>query len=205
MGYYEKYCLPHVLNFACGLDAIEQQRRKVVPLATGRVLEIGMGSALNIPYYDTESVEFVWGLEPSEHMRKKAQKQLRNAPLEVRWLDFPGEDIPLDDNSVDTVLLTYTLCTIPDWLSALEQMRRVLAPGGKLVFCEHGEAPDKGVQRWQTRIDPLWGKIAGGCHLNRQIPGLIEAGGFAIRTLESAYIPGPRIAGYNYWGTATQT
>ncbi|RLC99859.1 MAG: SAM-dependent methyltransferase, partial [Chloroflexota bacterium] len=133
MNFYDEHCLPHLIHCACGLKVIQSQREKVVPVAEGRVLEVGMGSALNIPFYDPDKVEFVWGLEPSQAMRKKARKNLGRAPFEVRLLDLPGEEIPLDDNSVDSVLLTYTLCTIPDWRNALQQMRRVLKPGGKLI------------------------------------------------------------------------
>ncbi len=202
MNLYEQYCLPTLLNFACNLKAIQKQREKVVPLAQGKVLEIGMGSGLNIPFYDVEKIEMVWGLEPSKGMRKKAQANLRTAPFEIRWLDLPSEEIPLDDASVDTIVLTYTLCTIPDWHKALQQMHRVLKPGGKLVFCEHGKAPDKQIHQWQQKINPIWKRIAGGCNLNRPIPKYIEEGGFEIKTIDAEYIPGPRIASYNYWGTA---
>ena len=202
MSIYEKHCLPHFLNFACGLKVIQEQRKKVVPLAEGRVLEIGMGSGLNIPFYNSKKIEMLWGLEPSAGMRKKAQQNLKHARFEVQWLDLPSEEIPLDDHSVDTVVLTYTLCTIPDWHKAMQQMRRVLRPGGKLVFCEHGEAPDENVRKWQKRIDPIWGKIAGGCHLGRPIPRFIQEGGFTIQKIESMYIPGPKFAAFNYWGTA---
>ncbi len=204
MSFYERYCLPQVLNIACGLKVVQKQREKVVHLAQGRVLEVGMGTGLNLPYYDAEKIEFVWGLEPSEGMRKKAQTSLKRAPFEVRWLDLPSEEIPLDDASIDTVVLTYTLCTISDWYKALQQMRRVLKPEGKLIFCEHGEAPDESVRKWQERINPLWRKIAGGCNLNRPIPRYIEEGGFNIQTIESQYIPGPKFAAFNYWGTAKQ-
>jgi len=202
MSFYEKHCLPHIINFVCGLNVIQKQRAKVVPLAHGRVLEVGMGSGLNIPYYNAEKIELVWGLEPSEGMRKKARSNLRQASFEVRWLDLPGEEIPLDDNSVDTVVLTYTLCTITDWKKALQQMRRVLRPNGNLIFCEHGEAPDERVRRWEERINPLWKKVAGGCNLGRPIPRFIEEGGFHIQNIESQYLPGPKFAAYNYWGTA---
>jgi len=202
MSFYENYCLPHVLNIACGLEVIQKQREKVVPLAHGRVLEIGMGSGLNIPYYNAEKIELLWGLEPSEGMRKKAQANLNRASFEVRWLDSPSEEIPLDDNSVDTVVLTYTLCTIPDWCKALQQMRRVLKPSGNLIFCEHGEAPDESVRKWQVRINPVWKKVAGGCNLGRPIPRFIEEGGFKIQKIESQYLPGPKFAAFNYWGTA---
>lgn len=185
MSFYEQHCLPHIINFICGLKEIQKQREKVVPLAQGQVLEIVIGSGLNIPYYDADKIEFVWGLEPSEGMRKKAQPSLKRAPFEVRWLDSPSEEIPLDDHSVDTVLLTYTLCTIPDWHKALTQMHRVLKPDGTLIFCEHGEAPDEKIRKRQQKLNPLWRKIAGGCNLNRPIPRFIEEGGFAIQTIET--------------------
>ena len=204
MSFYEERILPHVIKLACGNKTIRARRRLVVPEARGRVLEIGMGPALNLPFYDPAKVEMVWGLEPSHGMRRIARKQLATAPFEVRWLDLPGEEIPLEDASVDTVLLTFTLCTIPDWRRALEQMRRVLKPGGTLLFCEHGASPDPSVRRCQDRVNPLWRKVAGGCNLNREIPGLIEQAGFRIRTLQAEYMPHtPRIAGYNYWGSAT--
>jgi ubiquinone/menaquinone biosynthesis C-methylase UbiE len=203
MSFYEDHCLPHLINLACNIKPVRKQREKVVPLAEGRVLEVGMGPGLNIPFYDPDRVELVWGLEPAEAMRKKAAPLLAQAPFDVEWLGLPGEEIPLDDNSADTVLLTYTLCTIPDWLTALEQMRRVLKPSGKLVFCEHGLAPDAGVRKWQQRLNPLWNRFAGGCHLNRPIPDYLRQGGFAIQTMESMYIPGPKIAAFNYWGVAT--
>ena len=202
MGIYERYVLPHLISCACGNKEIRSQRQKVVPLAEGRVLEIGMGSGLNLPFYDRDKVELVWGLEPSEGMRRKAQGNLRKSDVEVRWLDLPGEEIPLENDTVDTVVLTYTLCTIADWQRALEQMRRVLKPGGALVFSEHGEAPDESVRRWQSRINPFWNKVAGGCHLNRPIPRFLEQGGFAVDKVETRYLAGPKWASFNYWGTA---
>ncbi|MCO6509663.1 MAG: class I SAM-dependent methyltransferase [Aridibacter famidurans] len=202
MKLYENYVLPHLINYACGLPAIEKQREKVVPMAEGRVLEIGMGSGLNLKFYDRQKVEFVWGLEPSKGMRRKAEKNLEASPVEVRWLDLPGEEVPLDDKSADTVMLTYALCTIEGWLKALGEMRRVLKPGGKLIFCEHGEAPDDDVRKWQERINPVWKKIGGGCNLNRKIPRCIEEGGFRIRDMESDYVDSPKFASFEYWGTA---
>ncbi|EDY85707.1 methyltransferase type 11 [gamma proteobacterium HTCC5015] len=201
MSFYERYLLPHFLDAACGSSAILEQREKVVPLAEGRILEIGMGSGINIPYYNPNKVDFVWGLEPSEGMRQKARKNLKQAPFDVKWLDSPSESIPLEDNSVDSILLTYTLCTIPDWQTALEQMRRVLKPSGKLIFCEHGEAPDEKIKKWQERINPAWKKLAGGCHLHRPIPHYLEQGGFKIESMDTRYLPStPKIAGFNYWG-----
>lgn len=203
MSLYEKIFLAPFINFACGTRPITYQRKKVVPQCEGRVLEVGMGSALNLPFYDRDKVEFIWGLEPSQAMRDKAAANIEKSGLEVKLIDLPGEEIPLDDNSVDTVLLTYTLCTIPDWRAALHQMHRVLKPGGKLIFTEHGEAPDAGVLKWQNRINPLWKKFAGGCNLNRPIPKLLTETGFVVDGLEAMYLPStPRLFGYNYWGMA---
>ena len=202
MNIYEKHCLPHLLNCICNLKSVQKQRKKVVPLAKGQVLEIGMGGGLNIPYYDTDKIDFVWGLEPSEGMRMKAKNNIQNAPFEVRLLDVTSEEIPLDDNSIDSIVLTYTLCTIPDWHTALRQMSRVLKPDGTLIFCEHGAAPTEDVRKWQDRLNPFWNKIAGGCNLNRPIPHLIEQGGFTIQKMESQYNDGPKVAAFEYLGTA---
>ncbi len=202
MGFYDRYVLPHIIHLACGVSPVARQREKVVPLARGRVLEIGLGSGLNLPFYDTAKVEKLWGLEPSEGMNAKAAKRVAKAPFEVEMIGLPGDEIPLDDDSMDTVLVTYTLCTIADAVAALRQMRRVLRPGGELIFCEHGAAPDESVRRWQDRLNPGWGKIAGGCNLNRAIPDLIAEGGFAIKGLETMYLPGLKPLSFNYWGTA---
>ena len=144
----------------------------------------------------------IWGLEPSEGMRVKARPLIEASDIDVELIDLPGEEIPLDTNSVDTVLVTYALCTIPDVVTALDGMRRVLKPGGRLLFCEHGKAPDEDVLRWQNRINPTWRKFSGGCNVNRDIPVLLEAGGFKVETDERMYIPGLRVLCYNYWGAA---
>jgi ubiquinone/menaquinone biosynthesis C-methylase UbiE len=203
MGLYNKYVLPKLVHFACSLKPARKQREKVVPLAEGRVLEIGVGSGLNLPHYDATKVTKIWGLDPSPEMTRMARQAARSSPIDVEFIDLPGDEIPLEDNSVDTVLLTYTLCTIPEGEAALRQMSRVLRPGGKLIFCEHGAAPDPSVRRWQDRINPIWQRFAGGCHLNRSIPSLIEAGGFRITQMDTMYLPGWRPASFNYWGTAT--
>lgn len=204
MGIYERYILPPLIDLSCGTGPIRKQRAKVVPLARGRVLEVGMGTGHNLEFYDAQNVEVVFGLEPSAGMRVKAEKNLAASPVPVEWVDLPGERVPLPDNSVDTVVLTFTLCTIADYEGALAQMRRVLKPGGQLLFCEHGQAPDQAVQRMQDRINPLWKRLAGGCHVNRPIPRYIEQAGFDIQAIETMYLPGtPRFAGFNYWGNAT--
>ena len=204
MGFYDKHILPHFINCACGTKPIMHQRQKVVPMARGTVLEIGIGTGLNLPYYDAAQVDHLIGLDPSEKSWELAGKRAAGLDFKLDFVGLPGEQIPLDDDSIDTVMVTYSLCTIPDPVTALKGMGRVLRPGGKLVFCEHGLAPDAGVQKWQARINPLWMKIAGGCHLNRNIPDLLEAGGFSIDGIDTMYLPStPRIASYNYWGTAS--
>ncbi len=202
MSWYEERLLPHIINLACSVKPARKQRDKIVPLAEGEVLEIGLGSGLNLPHYDQQKIRKIWGLEPSEGMRKLAAKNLEGLNLDVEFIDLPGEEIPLESNSVDTVLVTYTLCTIPDAISALEGMRRVLKPGGRLLFCEHGAAPDQSVRRWQNRLNAGWGKITGGCNMIRDIPSLITTAGFDIVDDERMYIPGLRILSYNYWGSA---
>lgn len=202
MGLYAKYVLPHIVHFTCSLEPNMRQRAKVVPLAGGEVLEIGVGSGLNLPFYDPTRVKKLWGLEPSAEMRRLAQRAVRSLSFEFEFIDLPGEEIPLDASSVDTVLVTYTLCTIPETETALRGMARVLRPGGRLIFCEHGAAPDAGVRRWQDRVNPVWRRLSGGCELNRVIPELIRSAGFEIEALETMYLPGWRPATFNYWGTA---
>jgi len=205
MGFYDRNILPLVLNAAMGTKPIRYQRRKVVPRASGRVLEIGFGAGHNLPFYDASKVTHLWALEPSPEMRERAAERVSQSPIELEFIDLPGEQIPLDSESADTVLITYTLCTIPDAMKALGEMRRVLKPGGSMIFCEHGEPPDENVRRWQTRLTPLWKSLCGGCHLGRPIPQMIRDGGWRVDNLETMYLPGtPRFAGFNYWGSATK-
>ena len=202
MGFYAERILPHMIDLACSAKPARKQRNKIVPLATGDVLEIGFGSGLNLPFYDRNRVRRIWGLEPSEGMRRKAAPQVASSDLDVEFIDLSAEEIPLDAASVDTVLVTYSLCTIPDAVAALEGMRRVLKPGGQLLYCEHGKAPDAHIHRWQNRLNPGWSVLAGGCNMNRDIPALISAAGFRIKSDERRYIPGIRVLSYNYWGAA---
>jgi ubiquinone/menaquinone biosynthesis C-methylase UbiE len=203
MGFYDKYILPRCINCACNARPVMKQRKKVVPLASGTVLEIGIGTGLNLPYYDAGRVERLIGLDPSETSWRLAGERAARLGFEVEFIGLPGEEIPLGDGSVDTVLVTFALCTIPDPVAALRGMARVLRAGGRLIFCEHGKAPDPGVCRWQDRINALWRRIAGGCNLNRDIPATLERGGFRLGELQRGYLPGtPKFAGYNYWGCA---
>lgn len=199
---YDKYILPRVVDLACGQKPNMRQREKVVPLASGNVLDVGIGSGLNLPFYDSAQVTKLWGLDPSPEMIRIARKRAESAEVEVEFIGLPGEQIPLPDSSIDTVVLTFTLCTIADPDVALGQIRRVLKSNGRLIFCEHGVAPDADVRRWQDRINPIWKRFSGGCHLNRAIPDLIEEAGFGIEALETMYLPGWRPATYNYWGNA---
>jgi len=202
MGIYRKYFLPRIVHHTCGLKPLMKQRAKIVPLAKGRVLEVGIGSGLNLPYYAAEHVQHVWGLDPSTEMLTMAKDNLDTVDFDVEFIEAGAEEIPLEDGIVDTVLITYTLCTIPQIVPALSEMRRVLGRHGKLLFCEHGLAPDKRVQMWQDRLNPLWKKLGGGCNLNLPIPSLLKQSGFEILEMESMYIPGWKPASFNYWGTA---
>ena len=200
--WYDRHILPVALDFACGLPMVGRQRQLVVPLAQGRVLEVGIGTGLNMRYYDKGRVTKIVGLDPALELHPLARERIAQAGLEVELLGLSAESIPLPDASFDTVLMTYTLCTIPDPLAALREMRRVLAPGGQLLYCEHGRAPDASVQRWQERLQPLWGKLAGGCHLGRDIAALLRAAGFQLPDLHTGYLPGPRPMTFHYWGVA---
>lgn len=205
MGFYDRHILPRLLSAAMSTKPVSYQRRKVVPRAAGRVLEIGFGAGHNLPFYDASKVNHLWALEPAKEMRERAAERVAAWPIPLEFLDLPGEQIPLDDDSADTVLVTYTLCSIPDVAKALGEMRRVMKADGRLIFCEHGEAPDAGVRRWQARLTPIWKKIGGGCHLNRPIPELIRAARFRIEDIQKMYLPGtPHFAGFNYWGSATK-
>ena len=203
MGFYDKYILPKFLNCACGTKPINYQRGKIVPLAKGIVLDIGIGSGLNIPFYNKSNIDHFYGLDPSEELLKIAKSLAKKSELEIEFLQCGAEAIPLPDQSIDTVLITYTMCTIPDIKLSNSEIMRVLKPEGQLLFCEHGLAPDKNIAKWQRRINPIWSKIAGGCNLNRDIPKLITSSGFKISNMEEMYLPStPKFAGYNYWGVA---
>ena len=203
MSLYEKYVLPKFLNCACGSKPVARQREKVVPLAEGKVLEIGIGSGLNLPFYDKTRVDEIWGLDPSEELSEMARAVAIQEGMEVNFISSGAEEIPLPDDHFDSVLITYTMCTIPEVMRANTEIRRVLKNQGKMIFCEHGAAPDENIRKWQKRINPFWGKIAGGCNIDRNIPSLIQDSGFDIIEIEEMYLPNtPKIAGYNFWGYA---
>ena len=201
---YENYVLPKMLDCCCSTKPISYQRKKIVPEASGTILEIGIGSGLNIPYYKKSKINKVIGLEPSEQLCKMAKKTADDNNFSIDFLVNGAEEIELPSDSIDTILLTYTLCSIPEPYRALKEIMRVMKSDGRILFCEHGIAPDEVVQKWQNRINPLWGKLFGGCNINRDIPNILKNGGFKINSLDKMYLPStPKIVGYNYWGEAS--
>ncbi len=201
MGIYEKYFLPKLLNLAMKAPAMKAIRKKIVPLAEGNVLEVGIGSGLNLPFYD-KSVK-VTGLDPSLELQVMAREVAAREGVNVDFLSVGGEEIPAEDNSFDSVVMTWTLCTIPDPMAALSEIRRVLKPNGKILFAEHGESPDANIAKWQARVNPYWNVIGGGCNLNRRVTDLYEGSAFAFDDIEKGYIDGPKIATYTYRGIAS--
>ena len=206
MGLYKTYILPKLTHWVCSQSDISKYRSEVVPRAKGRVLEVGIGSGLNLPFYDPAKVKQVWGVDPSYELRAVAEKKAADLAddlaFDLEFIGLSGEDIPLEKNAADTVLVTYTLCSIPDVLKALKEMNRVLKPGGELIFCEHGNAPDEYIRRWQKIANPFWTKVSGGCNLNRPITDLIKESGFKIRHLETSKRSSFKIASFIYRGMA---
>ena len=202
MGFYARHILPCCLDKACSVGPIDKQRSKIIPLAKGRVLEIGIGSGLNLPHYDAAHVSTVIGVDPDAHIWARGQNRRNAANFPIERIGLSGEDIPMESETADTVVVTYSLCTIPDPVKALREMRRILKPGGNILFSEHGKAPDAAIHKWQKRIDPIWGKLAGGCHSGRDIPDIFRQADLEFETLEEMYIPGPKVLSYNYWGIA---
>lgn len=201
---YENYVLPKLLDTCCSTKPINYQREKIVPNASGTVLEIGIGSGLNIPFYNISKIDKIYGLDPSIQLCKKAIKKAKEINMNIDFLFEGAEEIKLKSNSIDTVLITYTLCSIPNPMDALKEIKRVMRSDGNILFCEHGIAPDIKVSKWQNRINPIWGKLFGGCNINRDIPSIISNSGFKVQNLEQMYLPStPKIVGYNYWGSAS--
>ncbi len=201
MSFYQRYVVPRLTHLAMRQKQLMPFRQRVIGAAEGRVLEIGIGSGLNFSLYGG-AVTSVIGLEPSSELLRMARSRMEAAITPITLLDASAETIPLDSGSIDTVITTWTLCTIPDAARALGEMRRVLKPEGALLFVEHGRAPEPGVARWQDRLDSLWSSLAGGCHLNRKMDDLISGSGFRIETLENTRLPGPRTHTYLYHGHA---
>jgi ubiquinone/menaquinone biosynthesis C-methylase UbiE len=205
MDVYSRFVLPRVLDYAMKYTELAELRTAVIPDARGVVLEVGIGSGLNLPFYSAATVTHVYGVDPSAELLAMAQKKIAGLPFPVTLMNESAERIPLGDISVDTVVITWSLCSIPHPVATLLDMRRVLKPDGRLIFIEHGLSPDAGVQSWQNRLTPIWRRLAGGCHLNRKMDELIRSAGFSIARLETRYIPGPRPVSYTYVGTGTRS
>lgn len=205
MGLWDRIVVEPLISCACSSKPIMKQRAKIVPEAEGVVLEIGCGSGTNFDMYDLEKVKHLHAVEPAEGMVKRARKAWaegrHDTPCDIHLCG--AEAVPLDDKSVDTAVVTFVLCTIPDWEASLAELHRVLKPGGRVLFSEHGLSPDAGVEKWQRRIEPVWKRLAGGCHLTRDTRQMLETGGFEIERYETMYLPNtPKIAGYAAWGSA---
>ncbi len=202
MGFYAQYVLPRIIDLAMRNKEAARLRAAWIPLASGEVLEVGVGSGLNLAFYSSK-VRRVYGVDPSLELQRIARQRAGTGPIRVEFLSQSAEDaLPLADASIDTVVVTWTLCSIANAPKALRQMKRVLKTNGRLIFLEHGRAPDSRVTAWQDRLTPVWRRMAGGCHLNRKIDELITTAGFQITELRTCYLPGPRPMSYTYQGIA---
>jgi ubiquinone/menaquinone biosynthesis C-methylase UbiE len=201
-GLYQDRIVPMLIDLSMRDKRLVPFRRRLVSAAEGRVLEIGIGSGLNLPFYAVQARQ-IFGLDPSPWLLARARRKVLSTHPLVGFLTGSAEQIPLDARSVDTVVMTWVGCSIPNISLAFDEIRRVLRPGGRLLFVEHGRAQQRSVARWQDRLDPLWSRIAGGCHLNRSPDVLIRQAGLRIDRLETGYLPGPRIMTFLYEGSAT--
>jgi ubiquinone/menaquinone biosynthesis C-methylase UbiE len=201
MGLYQDHVVPVLIDLSMRQRNLTAYRHRIVPAAEGRVLEIGVGSGRNLPFY-TVRVQRVIGLDPSSKLLSMARRALLRVVPPVEFVEGSAEAIPLADASIDTVVTTWTMCSIPDAPRALCEMRRVLRPGGRLLFVEHGRADDTNVRWWQDKLTPLWKRIGGGCHLNRAIATLIKGAGFRFERLDTGYMRGPRPMTFMYEGSA---
>jgi len=202
-SFYDRHIMPRLIGCACASRPIMKQRQKVVPKAAGRVLELGIGGGLNLAFYDPARVDSVFGVDPSAELRQRAEAAPRPEGLKVEVREGTAEALPFGDASFDCVVCTFTLCSVQSPAAALAEARRVMKPGGAFLFCEHGLAPEKKVADWQRTIEPVWKRIAGGCHLTRPVGEAIAASGFKVASLSSMYLPKtPRSLGWNEWGEA---
>lgn len=205
MNPWERYVVPNLVGCACSARPIMKQREKIVPLAQGDVLELGCGSGTNFAMYDGNQVDTLYALEPSPGMLKKSRREASKLGIGagIEFIQAGAEAIPLDDDSIDTAVITFVLCNIPDWQGALREVRRILKPGGKILYSEHGRSPDEGVAKWQRRVEPVWKPLGGGCHLTRNVTDMFEGAGFKLEETETMYLPNtPRVVGYCTWGQA---
>jgi ubiquinone/menaquinone biosynthesis C-methylase UbiE len=203
MGFYARHIGPRFVSCLCAMEAIANERQKVVPQASGVVLEIGIGPGLNLPLYEPSRVMRVIGVDPGTDFLKLGRERQGRAPVPLGIIQAPAEALPLADNSVDTAVITYTLCSVEDPAQALREVRRVLRPGGRVLFLEHGLSRDAGVATWQHRLNPIWRRLAVGCNLTRPVQKLLDEAGFAIRTIEHYYLDGaPKPMGFLCQGVA---
>jgi SAM-dependent methyltransferase len=202
MGFYQERIVPALIDLSMRNKRLRPYRERVAGAAEGRVLDVGVGSGLNLPFYARNAQE-IFGLDPSPRLLTRAQTNAQHFHNPVHLIEGSAERIPLADRSLDTIVMTWTGCSIPEVCTALEEMRRVLKIGGRLLFVEHGRAPEASVAGWQDRLDPFWHRLSGGCHLNRKIDDLLSDAGFRIDRLETMYIPGPRLMTFLYEGAAT--
>ena len=202
MGLYTEYVLPRAIDLIMKNKETTRLRACWIPRARGEVLEVGIGSGLNLRFYSPE-VQHIYGVDPSLALQRMARRRAAAGPVTIDFVSQSAEErLPVPDGSIDTVVVTWTLCSIPNAAKALQEMRRVVKASGRLIFIEHGRAPDRGVAVWQDRLTPMWKHIAGGCHLNRKIDDLITAAGFQILELRTCYLPGPRPMTYPFQGLA---
>lgn len=206
MSFYKDHIYPYLVDILGNPHPIQKVRHQIIPLAQGKVLEIGVGSGTNFLHYDPARVSKLYALEPNPGMIHLAEKQRRKTKLNIEFLDLPGERIPLEDGTIDTVVSTFTLCTIPGIVEAIQGIARVLRPDGKLIFFELGLSPDRAVQRWQKRLEPIHYWLFQGLYLTRDIPSLIMEGGFQIKQMETGYLAQfPKSSSYCWWGTAIKS
>lgn len=205
MNFYDRHILPRIIQCSCGAPMVMELRRAIVPEAQGEVLEIGCGGGLNFPLYRRGQVTRVTAIDPAPPMLERARAAAGRMAIPVELGDGAAEALPYPDASFDTVVFTFTLCSVHDHLRSLAEARRVLRPNGRLLFAEHGLAPDLSVQRWQRRIEPVWSRLAGGCHLTRPVRAAITAAGFELTGGGARYLPAPKVFGWAEWGAARRT
>ena len=204
MGFYSRYILPTLIQWACSGSSSDAKREMIVPQATGRVLEIGIGSGNNLLHYNESRVSHLTGIDPLEQLWRKRSVDLSQLSFDVKYIKGTAEQIPAGEASFDTVVTTFTLCSVDDIHGTLKEIHRVLKPGGKLLYSEHGKSPDKGTEQWQNLVNPFWKRVSGGCNLNRDIPTLMEQHGFKTADLTIQNMPGWRLTSYSYWGSASK-
>jgi SAM-dependent methyltransferase len=203
MGLYAKYVLPKIIDKACAQPPMMELRQEFVSQAKGDVLEIGIGSGLNLEYYQS-ATKSITGLDPATEITDLAQERIKSIDIPFELLSLSSEEIPADDGRFDTIVCTWTLCSIPNVYKAVRELHRVLKPGGKFIFVEHGHSPDQNIAKWQKRLEPAWKIIGGGCHLSRKTDELLLDGGFTLDSLDTGYLPGPKFAAFMYRGVASK-